>query len=540
MLEFCPYCIEGDKSDLKKIKGDELAYEMVFYGNHTYEELEDVFKSIVDIKALIHEEEDAVLIKRYGEGTKRYFMPGPKSSGDKIGPQKLIELIQRYSGVQSPITDEVNSAFSEKSAFSGAGIAEMSDLENLYLECIVDEETGIYFINETSAGDETIAMLLPCCPKCRQRLPIGWLQADDYIGIGLSAPPGGGKTTFLISLYASLKNVAKYFGGPIRNVTWAHKNLATNKAVKDEQDIGTTADYYHEKRKLDARRLVEEQICPAYTDPNHLIAPAFLTVKIGCKDGIKNLIVGIYDNSGEVLNEATEDEVRIVAFGYRYAQIYFMEPKQFGIHDKEEHMQSTYESELLTIEEQGEMQKDEKSISGSELLQINHTEEQKQITPPMELLASLCQRVETIQDTFGRYPVERFYAQHLAMTIIKCDLLQEKGILSAEEEPLLSVEDTGLKTLWDRDIAKNENRKYEAVFKKMIGKQDLEKAESLLDEFHNGGGSCSWHVVSALGTRTEEYEPERFKLVGKYSPVRLWEPLATCIIKRIRENGWEN
>lgn len=71
----------------------------------------------------------------------------------------------------------------------------------------------------------------------------------------------------------------------------------------------------------------------------------------------------------------------------------------------------------------------------------------------------------------------------------------------------------------------------------LIKQFDLFGAKKIQDfETDFSSDRVSWHCISALGCATDK--PENGHLLGDYAPIRVAEPLITCILKRIAENGW--
>ena len=68
----------------------------------------------------------------------------------------------------------------------------------------------------------------------------------------------------------------------------------------------------------------------------------------------------------------------------------------------------------------------------------------------------------------------------------------------------------------------------------MIEDLQLFKGKNLKDFRRDYGKGVSWHCISALGCDAEMAD----NLLGEYAPIRVEEPLMTCILNRIRDNGW--
>lgn len=543
-LDFCPFEVGEDKKGYKKLDMDNLAYEMIFYDGYTYDDFKravrgtDIEDTLFTIGADIHQ-------KDFNDGVTRYMMKAAKK-GEKIGPEKLIELIEGIGEHSQKAVSEANIFDLEEDTKNS-----ITGISRINLKCKKQEE-GTYIIYDTAGREKPIAELIPCCPNCHNRLPMGFLTADDYIGVSLVAPVGGGKTTCLISMYVDNFGKMNTIGNGVQIIPAHYRasNVEIEAASGSARDIDVKAvDTFYEKRAKAAKELVEDGICPEITETVHIIKPTFLSIFVPDDKGdYHNMILGIYDNSGEVLEGSQARNEKIMMLSNMYAQIYLIEPEQIGVKVPEEASDSDVKSsgsitgELLSIEAQGRLQKENagKVITGEELLEQqaekpgNRNGKKKEYKKPMELLTKLNQDMVEIGN------IGAFSNQHIAVTIIKCDKLEYLDVIKCVENSRAMFENREMNPdiLWDENMAESNSDNYRRVFEELA----FSGPEGLMNkrEFNSVRfKSKSWHMISATGTRTKEIPgTNRYRLVGPYNPIRLEEPLVTCIIKRIKENGW--
>ena len=121
--------------------------------------------------------------------------------------------------------------------------------------------------------------------------------------------------------------------------------------------------------------------------------------------------------------------------------------------------------------------------------------------------------------------LEAMEEMYFVGVIIKSDLLEEMG-----------RRDYGI--LFDRrtdgmtDINQMMGRSRMAVDMikefKLFGDKDVDAIGS---EY---GKDRTWHCISALGCDAQIHG----ELLGEYAPIRVAEPLITCIVRRLADNGW--
>lgn len=560
MLDFCPYEVGRGNKGYRKIDRNRLAYEMIFYAGYSYDSFMKA-TSKYKIDGLIEVGEDARQAD-FHDVVYRYMMKAPKGNG-KTGPEKLIDWIRKVDSQTTNAESEQKEILFEKidgEEQNGWGRKD----SGFSIDCIPNEDGSYLIVKKNEEEREAvIAQLIPCCPNCHSRLPIGFLNADDYIGVYLCAPAGGGKSTYLTSLYANQFARLKNIGEKVKIVPAHYSSNASNSSWSntEKKDLGKIAvDTFYEERVEASKMLVNQGICPDPTNTEQLIRPTFLRALVPGKTGNKVLMVGIYDNSGEVLAESQAMNEKIIMLANMYAQIYMIEPVQFGVCPLETEEDSAVDGtdfqdiRLLEIQKQGEYQEDHEGevITGKELLEV-----------PKQRVKSLTDRKNSTTDKNGEYnlypaPFDLltklesdmseigmdfpFQNQHIAFTIIKCDLLKDLDVMQ-DYEYLFDPQNRKInqKVLWDDNLAsmRDEDNK-EIVDKLLFETEDGEENEALLESVTYA--SQSWHLVSALGTGTKAIPnttPKKYQLTGKYDPIRLEEPLVTCIIKRIKENGWK-
>lgn len=304
-LDFCPYEYDESIDGFRKLGVDtpeDLAYELVFFKGYSKKNLESTSIYAGGNKADFIREGPDERREKYYQDESNYNMlwEGSPDSNEASGLIQLIRSIERGNRVLSEGHKKSDDKY------------ETTEKEGIYygLEW-KRRDDGIYVFSYASGTRrDTIMEAWPCCPSCHQRLPVGWMDAEDFCGISLMAKSGCGKTTFLLSLMANdLKSIC-YLGGDWQ-ITAAH--------ARD--------DVYYKKLAAQAEDMVSRKKCPPNTSVENLIAPVFFNIDY---KGHK-MIAGLYDNSGEVLYEMGERDSRTKLLKYMFAHIYMIEPKQMRV-----------------------------------------------------------------------------------------------------------------------------------------------------------------------------------------------------------------
>lgn len=504
MLNFCPYEIEPDDSAFKKIDLENLAYEVFFIDGFSFEDLKDTA-----LVKLYNDREDidpnvTHTIRKNGGALKVGKDPRLKAFYNDEGTHYMLYeklLTEPKSGIQR---------FMEYLEQGNEDIRNGEEL--IALNCI--EQSGTYIISYAEGSGmptRNIMVVVPCCPSCHQKLPSGWQFAEDFCGISLLAPRGGGKTTFLVSMLV--------------------RDLECFQDIDPEWIISAAhskQDGTFMKMKESADKLYDERECPDPTDTEHSIAPVFL--KVNYRGHF--LMVGIYDNSGEVLSSMNNTLARIRLLPHMDSHIYMIEPEDMNIDLAEEKVQADEEgaAKLLTLEEQGKLQKVRRNdkVRANELLVSVRSEKRKN---PLAMYNAMRTMMNNAMQ------LEKLQSQHICCTIIKCDKLEELDEFKEKDlsQALFQRGPVDMEGELLDETRKSLRQKMldEEVFSKYVFSTTKQK-----HSFIGSVKSVSWHCVSALGCETENYAPNKYRLVGAYDPIRLEEPILACVVKKVEENGW--
>lgn len=435
------------------------------------------------------------------------------NNGGKNGIAFLLEEIIRKKEVQGKIANE-NSE---------------DDEEGKSNKIVLDftwGNDGIYTFFDESTRVE-VMYAYPCCPYCHHRLPVGWLQAEDFIAISLMARTGGGKTTFLYSMmhqnWRAFQNIENNELGRI-HIKPAHRVT----------DFRETA--YAEMKEKSEKMCKKGGTCPNNTDTEKWIYPVFLQVEYNGHI----LIVGIYDNAGENLqnlNPQQNTNLKLLFQNTLYAHLFLFDPANLNvelpledIHSKELPMNNY---KILTIEEQAKCQQENSGNRINASVLLEHLEQEKNemenhrqnaiednIYKELEVYTQyeLLENLENLRNM-------RFYG-----VIVKSDLLEQTKIGNDNKYRSL-FERRRTRTMWSADEMAVRNN----VVKEMISEYQLfgEETETILENFENKFGTdhVKWQCISALGCKTKDKVLE-----NDYRPIRVEEPIVTCIINRIAEN----
>lgn len=502
-LEHCPHEVEYlGENGFKKIDMNNLAYMIKFPFGHDYNELNSgILAGYLDDLVVIGEDER--LKRYYGDRSVHYMLPEGLKIGRPNGMERLLKIIE--SANEEVITRRKSNIFED-----------IEDSDKL-LSC-KKQEDGTYMIGYAEySGTNTvpIAVLVPCCPSCHHPLPLRWEKADAFVAISLQSLTGTGKSTFLTSMMVN---------------DWECLNIPDSDFFVTSAQDGKVDDIYMNRYK-DSENLYEKGICPRNTPTGYIIAPVFLSVLYKKK---YLMIVGIYDNSGEVLGAMESHDPRISVLPNMDAHIYLIEPKQMNIHfPKKDGEKRTGKKQypLLSIAEQAEYQKEhgKEMISGRELLQqaFGAAVPRGRRANPMRMYESL----KKAMLLSGQY--EKLSKQHLSCVVVKADLLETLPEFQNNpyKEILFQREDS----TWNRDVMFIQQE----MIKENIFQKYVFTNERQMQVLENDMGSVSWHCISALGCEPKETGQNEYTFdPNDYAPIRLADPVMTCLVQKIEELGW--
>lgn len=531
MLDFCPYELDILTRKYRKIDTNNLAYELVFMNGYNIDTLK---KTVIsgEYTKFIETTIDHRIKYRYNDQNVHYILPAARRNGES-GMQKMTKAIEdgnkaALNVINVPQDDDIGLG---ESSFS-------SEEENNMLEIKLDEKTGNYFISyseDSEFGNIPIMRAIPCCPNCHMPLPVGWEKAEIFYPISLLGHTRGGKTTFLISLIANdWRALTSLKSGC--TITAAHENMELQSEVLDD-----SAGYEWLKKAADD--LVNKGIIPDRTNPGFDIKPLFLNV---ITSDNHRMIVGLYDNSGENLNKMSENDLRMLLLSNAEAHIYIIEPEQMKINihsgKSKSQKQSKSEIKLMNIEEQGDYQsahKNDKPVRAGDLLPKEETAANR------ETAGGLKENPENVLAILQKYinllvrmeETKRIENQHICVTLTKCDLLEDEAIINQMEYSNSLFQKGHNRKLFESEGARSD------VIKNLFTNYVFDSADQEKFFEDNNIKSVSYHCISALGCATEEIEKDGnklYKLKGKYNPIRVAEPLAYCIRKKIEELEWEH
>lgn len=531
-LDFCPF-------DFEKIDMDNLAYELVLQDGWTWENVKK--KTVVgEAPRRFIIENDIRAKERFNDKStsERVFLSETGKPGGKNGFKLFCEMIdinnakedrlrQEAVSDSGAIVDSLDEDEFDDSDFVGsydnAGYGDGSKRPTK-LEHKKNDDGIDVFADENSL---VIITALPCCPKCHARLPIGWDIAEEFCAVSLTAPTSGGKTTFLYSMlfneWEAFQNLGIYNGKSI-SITSAHNTH------------DTSGNYYPQLCAAAEQMCKKGGKCPENTPTSGWIWPVFLKVQYGSSV----YIFGIYDNSGENLARPNPDAKQNIRFQINKmnADIYLFDPAYMNIvlpEQKEKAVKKHIDQcKMLELQKQGEYQDSNagKTISAKELLNSMDARAEKE-NPSIDIFKVYNSSKNSRQRANC---LERMKTDMLFLgVIIKSDLLERaEAVLQHREYEVLFNRDY-LSDLLDLDQISSRS----ALVEEMIDTLQLFGHRNIpdfrldygdIDEAgeRTGRESVSWHCVSALGCSTTGVAGY---LLGDYDPIRVAEPLLTCILK---------
>ena len=483
MLDFCPF-------DFEKIDMENLAYELVFLNGWSWERVkEDTIFGDPELEAYIVEN-DTVRSEEFLERKKvdvQHVILLEDKSGKKCGFQHVLELIEKKGG----------------------------DLR-------YELENGQHIFK---LRNKKIVRAMPCCPYCHSRLPIGWEYADDFIAISLMGRTSGGKTTLLYSLmdhnWTKLKNIVlPEPDGRRVFITAAHLH-------GDPKDS-----MYYALEKEAEEMCKKDGDCPHNSEKEIPLPPVFLKVVFEKH----TMIVGIYDNSGENLETRSYGiytDIMEKLLDKMFAEIFLFDPYDMNLKLSEKPMKVEREScQILEIEAQGELQKENQDMRKSAdevLFRGRRSREEKEKFRAFTVY-------ENIKDArMQEELLEKMKTMYFVGVLSMCDLIENMPEVKAEEKyiELFSRGQVQHSGLDDNEIeGRSDLVRRLFINLELFGENTESKIAMFENDYKTGG--VFWDCVSALGCDAELAG----KIYGEYDPIRVADPLLTCIMKRMEDNEW--
>lgn len=550
-MDFCPY--KFDKIDMEN-----LAYELVFPEDTQWEDVKE--HTVIGI---LYQEYgsyvSSILCDKDGSGRIK-----DEAKRDDNKHEHIMLLEQEKGGSVMKLFKQVIELLNKSSedsagtlpglADAGSGGDGMDKLAKLLAANRPSDRTGqkrkkLYHKQSDDGLDiftdqegNLWITAIPCCPNCHKRLPLGWAEAEDFGAISLMAPTGGGKTTFLYSMMHNNWEVFSDLGGfGMQNlyITAAHRR-------NDPKDVA-----YADMMERSDKMCRNGGRCPDNTSKTAHIAPVFLNVQYGKH----KLIIGIYDNAGENLMNSDPMGKPMIApvVSKMFAELYLFDPEDLNVslpdREKMQVLKSLEECAVMPLEEQGSYQEahQDDTVSAREILgQYFGTGQDKNGASRMtRAMQPYRNHRENMQHARCLNHMKEMYFLGI---LIKGDLLEHVEKIRANREYDLLF-DRGR----ERDLFNmNAMQMRSGLVRQMIQEFEL-FGDVSLDTFLQDFGeidvegnpterqAVSWHLISALGCDVID-RPERETaggtLKGEYAPIRLAEPLLSCIVKRIVDNQW--
>lgn len=521
MLDFCPF-------DFNPIDMNNLAYELVFANEWDWERVKHMTVIGTDKKPFINENDDRRKLHYNEKSTKEHVdikhvvLLENRDPRGKNGFQHLLELIADKSETTAGLSEEnIDEDVSDRYGVSAdetrlrtseAEYRKNNSLISLRYERVDGVDT---FFDEYN---NEVMYAMPCCPHCHNRLPIGWMEAEDFGAVSLMAPSMGGKTTFLYSMmnkgWSAFRNY-RFSDGRRLNITAAHW-------------IGDATDTAYASMAEESDNMCRDYgQCPPNTQKDRWIFPVFLNVQF---EG-HILILGIYDNAGENLvkgNPNKKTNLKML-LNKMFAEIYLFDPRDLNISlptaDKKN--RGEVKSEILTIEEQGRMQREQADmiILASSVLNGNKisNEEKFQI---LDVYNNM------INSRMQKNMLNRMQDMYFIGTLIKSDLLENVTAVAGNSKYNVLLK----REIPDKTLNINQMVGRSDLIREMFKELNLLGGKSSIEDLEDyyGDGKSIWHCISALGCDAETAG----LLKGKYAPIHVADPILTCIVRRVADNGW--
>ena len=556
-MDYCPY--KFDEIDMRN-----LAYELVFPEDIQWEDVKEktvigiLYQEYVEyVSSILCDKDSSGRIKdeaKRGDNKNEHIMLLEQEKDNSVLElfKQMIELLNKSSEDSAGTLPGLVDA---ESAAGGADAGrEVDELEKLLAGIRRSDRTGQerkkLYHKQADDGLDTFVdqegnlwiTAIPCCPNCHKRLPLGWKEAEDFGAVSLMAPTGGGKTTFLYSMMHNNWEVFSDlggFGGENLYITAAHRR-------NDPKDVA-----YADMMERSDEMCRSGGRCPDNTSKTAHIAPVFLNVQYG----EHKLIIGIYDNAGENLMNADPAGRPMIApvVSKMFAELYLFDPEDLNIslpdREKTQALKSLEECAVMPLEEQGPYQEErrgERASAGEILGQYLGAGPSKagasRMTRAMQPYRNHC---ENMQHAGCLKHMKEMYFLGI---LIKGDLLEHVERIRADRDYDLLFDRGKERDLFNMnamqmrsDLVRQMIREFDLfgdvsldTFRKDFGEIDA-------DGNSTGREAVSWHLLSALGcdvANRPEGEAAGGTLKGEYVPIRLAEPLISCIVKRIVDNNW--
>lgn len=533
-LDFCPY-------DGKKIDPNNLAYEVIcadgWDWNRVRNEtvisnkirsyiLENDVSRQKNLEFVDREQHVILLASQRGNGKNGLELLKELVQNGENEEQKEVEEISKHSS--DSFEDKMKRIYSMRFELNETDTKADTKADSEGLKTCEISGTGLQFSSENglctflNEAADPVFYALPCCPYCHNRLPAGWNEADDFIGISLLGSHGAGKTSFLYSLF---NNKAESLA---QTVLLKNESLSIRPAHFEKDKKDTIYAYVSEQSE---KMCTENGKCPVNEKCGENV-PVFLRADYGKGADRKTLIVGIYDEPVSFIDRL--DTVTSVSgnqlLNHLYADMYLFDPRDMGIENISLKRMKGYSQfkkcSAMSLAEQAEYQKENRDmvVNAKKILESGYdrdTEEKAgNYIPTLKIY-------EHVVSMYRRYADPEYLSNKRFLGVVsKSDLL--RGKLSSDYDELLySREKTS--AVDAEDIA-GRSKAAEKMLESygMLGRSSLHMFEK------DYGKGISWHSISSTGCDAVEND----HLLGAYAPVNVGDPVISCIISRIKELNW--
>lgn len=450
----------------------------------------------------------------------RYFLWSAYSKGNrlkeddkKVSQAEIIDLFDKI--------EKYNTKFKEE--FSEDGDIEIEDpfsIEEINKSLLRGDSCGKSFRYIIRCYQQPMIEIVPCCPHCLTLLPDNWFseRLKAYEPIALVAPPESGKTAYMTSLLSER----------------SYELLA---AISLSESVSIRSGISDEKRRMaiqstrfeNLEKMTKKGLYPQGTVSNTVYPPVFLMLTEKNKE--EDVLIGVFDSAGEDFKTLTEylnaSTNARPTNGMKFLKsvksiIYFIEKKNMhGLETLNRNNNMKYTP--LPLSEQANIQQTEESILISDLKQ---TSVSSQNDSPMQIIEELIIGMEDKQK-LNSFPLE-----HIAYTIMKSD---EFLPIKDEIEKQL---DKPFEFLLENDETVNFRNEQQQNFKQEVLKAFFDKYiwdSRFPDRYSFNACPISLHCVRVAIDLNEEKNGEK---KCEWSPVRIAEPLMSCISETLKKLGW--
>lgn len=537
-LDFCPY-------DGKKIEFNNLAYEMIYPDGWDWNRVKS--------ETIISERNRAYIIEQdtrrqerldFVDKERHVILLANPEPGGKNGLTLLKELVENGG---TELCGGINAKSTENAGDSDYGQL-MRNIYGMKFDLRLENGSDMYNYDSNGIGsrgkrrlhysyrdgvhtfldgnDDPVMYAVPCCPYCHNRLPVGWLEADDYIGISLMGHEGTGKTSLLYSL---IHNKAFSLDRPLEV---AGKRLTILPAHYEREPKDTIYAHVSEQADLMCR---DNGQCPnPMADTGNM--PVFLSAQYGDGTKQKNLIVGIYDNGIKLLEDldTVSGKNLNTIIDKIYGDMYLFDPRDMDFKNISSRrisgVSKFVKCDMLSMEEQSEFQANNKKlvISAENLLSnkggttsyTEHNATAREGNPTIQLY----KYVVSMYRRYGNTDVLK--RKRFIGVIGKSDLLREQ----VEKDYGTLVDEGNDKTTQSY----NEIEKRSKLTSQLLRSYGILACDEIDMLNQDYGKGVSWHCVSATGCDVVEND----HLLGEYKPINIGDPVISCIVSRMKDLGW--